>query len=183
MIGESSFAHVEDTRFRLLLSYWLASRERGPLPPTTAIDPTRFSYALPLVWLCTVEEDPRDFRYQLVGEHVRVAYGRYPRNRTLREITEPDVLDRVIGYFNRAVDEPAVVHVVGRIYAETQRPARGERILLPFADPASGHVTRILGATVHSWEILGYGGTPVPDRQVRTFTPVDGRPPWTEDWL
>jgi hypothetical protein len=183
MIGEEAFAHVEDTRFRLLLSYWLGARAGRPVPPAGAIDPVRFAYALPLVWLCSVEENPRDFRYQLLGEHVRVAYDHYPRNRTLREITGKDVLDRVLGYFNRAVDEPAVVHVAGRIYAESTRPARGERILLPFADPQDGRVTRILGATVHSWEIQGYGAASAPDRQVRTFTPVDGRPAWTEDWL
>ncbi len=183
MIDEHAFAHVEDNRFRLLLTYWLGARGRRPVPPTTAIDPTRFAYALPLVWLCSVEDDPRDFRYQMLGEHVRVAYDRYPRNQSLREITEPDAIDRVLGYFSRAADEPAVVHVVGRIYAESMRPARGERILLPFADPSSGRVVRILGATVHSWEIQGYGAEAAPDRQVRTFTPVDGRPAWTEDWL
>jgi hypothetical protein len=183
MIGAEAFAHVEDTRFRLLLSFWLGARERRPVPPAGAIDPVRFAFALPLVWLCSVEENPRDFRYELLGEHVRVAYDHHPRNRTLREITGPDVLDRVLGYFNRAVDEPAVVHVAGRIYAESTRPARGERILLPFADPEDGRVTRILGATVHSWEIQDYGAASVPDRQVRTFTPVDGRPAWTEDWL
>jgi hypothetical protein len=183
MIGEEAFGHVEDARFRLLLSYWLASRAGAVTPETSAIDPVSFPFALALVWLCSVEENPRDFRYHLVGEHVRVAYDRNPRSRSLRDVTDPGVVERVIGYFNRAVDEPAVVHVSGRLYAESLRPARGERLLLPFSDPSTGRVTRILGATAHSWEIMGYGVDPVPDRQIRTITPVDGRPAWTEDWL
>lgn len=183
MIGEAAFAHVADARVRMLVAWWLGARNGRPVPPASAIDPTAFPTALSIVWLCTVEENPRDYRYQLIGEHVRVAYDRYPRNRTLREITEPHTLERVMGYFDKAVDLPAVVHVAGRIYAESARPARGERILLPFSDGDDGRVTRILGATVHSWEIQGYGAEAAPERQVRTFTPVDGRPAWTEDWL
>lgn len=182
-ITEAHFRHIEDDRFRRLLAYWLEARHGAPVPPVASIDPSRFSFLLEQIWLCAVEENPRAFRYRLTGDHIRVAYDKPLVGRTLREVTESAATDRVLGYFDRVVDLPAVVHVVGRIYSEEKHPARGERIILPFADPASGRVTRILGATIHSWEARGIGTGDVPSRQVRTFTPVDGGPPWCESWL
>lgn len=182
-ITEADFAHVEDERFKRLVAYWLDVRGGATVPAAAALDPARFRDLLEQVWLCAVEESPREYRYRLVGDHVRAAYDGPLVGRTLRELTDPASVARVLGYFDRVVDEPAVVHVVGRVYAEDVRPARGERLILPFADPATGRVTRILGATVHSWEARGIGTGDVPIRQVRTFTPADGRPAWCENWL
>jgi hypothetical protein len=182
-ITEADLAHVEDDRFKRLAAYWLKARAGAVMPPVDAIDPSRFSFVLPQVWLCAVEEDPREFRYRVAGDHILAAYDGPVIGRTLTEITEPAVIGRVREYFNRVVDLPAIVHVVGRVYAEEPRPARGERIMLPFADPETGRVLRILGATVHSWESRGIGPGEVPIRQVRTFTPVDGGPAWCESWI
>jgi hypothetical protein len=182
-ITEADFQHVKDGRFRRLVAYWLEARAGGVVPSVAAIDPIGFSYLLEQVWLCAVEEEPRAFRYRLAGDHIRAAYTAPLNGRTLAELTDPAVLDRVMGYFNRVVDEPAIVHIAGRLYTEESHPARGERLILPFADPASGRITRILGATVHSWEARGIGTGAIPPRQVRTFTPVDGRPAWCEHWL
>jgi hypothetical protein len=182
-ISEADFAHIEDERFKRLIAYWLEARAGAPVPGVAAIDPTRFHYLLEQVWLCAVEDSPREFRYRLAGDHVRAAYTGPLIGRTLREITPASVAARVLGYFDIVVDMPAVVHVVGRIYTEESTPARGERLILPFADPRSGRVTRILGATVHSWEARGIGTGETPIRQVRTFTPADGSPAWCESWL
>lgn len=182
-ITEADFSHVEDDRFRRLLAYWLEARGGAVVPPVEAIDPVRFPFLLEQVWLCAVEENPRKFRYRLTGDHIRAAYDAPLVGRTLNEVTEPSVAERVLGYFNLVVDLPAIVHVIGRIYSEDARPARGERMILPFADPGTGRVTRILGATIHSWESRGIGTGEVPVRQVRTFTPADGSPAWCESWL
>lgn len=182
-ITNADFAHVEDQRFRRLVAYWLEARAGAFVPSVDTLDPSNFAHMLEQVWLCSVEENPRDYRYRIAGDHVRAAYDEPLVGRTLTEITEPHVLDRVMWYFNMTVDGPAVVHIVGRIYTEEPRPARGERVILPFADPDTGRVTRLLGATVHSWEARGIGPGDVPIRQIRTFTPVDGAPPWCESWL
>ncbi len=182
-ITEADFQHVKDERFRRLIAYWLGARAGARVPTLVAIDPARFTYLLEQVWLCAVEEEPRAFRYRLAGEHIRAAYKEPLNGRTLAELTDPAVVDRVMGYFNRVVDGPEIVHIVGRIYTEEFHPARGERLILPFADAGTGRITRILGATVHSWESRGVGAGVIPPRQVRTFTPVDGRPAWCEHWI
>ena len=182
-ITEADLAHVEDDRFRRLAAYWLAARDGALLPMVEAIDPIRFPDMLEQIWLCAVEDNPRAFRYRIAGDHIRAAYSGSLVGRTLEEITEPAIIGRVMEYFNLVADIPAIAHIVGRIYSEEARPARGERIMLPFADAQTGRVTRILGATVHSWESRGIGPGEVPIRQVRTFTPVDGSPAWCESWL
>lgn len=182
-ITEADFGHVEDERFRQLVAYWLDVRAGAQVPSVEAIDPVRFRHLLPQIWLCGVEENPRDFRYRIAGDHIRAAYTEPLVGRTLTQLTDPEALGRVMGYFNSVVDEPAIVHVVGRVFAEAERSARGERVILPFADPETGRITRVLGATVHSWESRGIGPGDIPIRQVRTFTPVDGRPAWCESWL
>lgn len=183
-IGEADFAHVEDDRFRSLIRYWLDARGGRAVPSVDAIDPSKFRYVLEQVWLCAVEDEPRDFRYRVVGEHIRAAYTEPLVGRTLSEVTDRSVIERVMGYFNLVVDGPTVVHVIGRVYAEEDSPARGERLILPFVEPDTGRVTRVLGATVHSWERRGVGPDgEIPFRQVRTFTPVSGGPPWCENWL
>ncbi len=133
-ITEADFHHVKDERFRRLVAYWLGARAEGQVPTLAAIDPAGFPYLLEQVWLCAVEEEPRAFRYRLAGDHIRAAYTQSLNGRTLAELTDPAVVDRVMGYFNRVVDEPAIVHIAGRIYSEESHPARGERLILPFAD-------------------------------------------------
>lgn len=182
-ISQADFAHVEDDRFRRLVAYWLDVRGPSVVPSIESLDPSRFPYLLEQVWLCAVEDDPRDFRYRIAGDHIRAAYTGPLVGRSLTEITDPKVIDRVMQYFNHAADIPAVVHMVGRLYAEDPRPARGERLILPFAGPDGARVTRLLGATVHSWESRGIGPGDVPIRQIRTFTPADGAAPWCETWL
>ena len=82
-ISEADFGHVEDSRFRRLVAYWLQARAGAPVPEVSAIDPVRFRDLLEQVWLCAVEENPRQFRYRLAGDHIRAAYAGPLVGRTL----------------------------------------------------------------------------------------------------
>lgn len=184
-ISLTDFEHVRDERLRGLLRWWLEMRGDKSIPPVTAIDPMGFRDVLEAVWVCDVEDEPRDFRYRLAGEHVRAAYDQRMSRRRLSEITPPEAWPRIREYFCYAVDLPAVVHMFGRIYSEADRPASGERLILPFADSDTGRPIRVLGATLHSWEQRGVpnADTEVPKRQERTITPVCCAPAWSEWWL
>jgi hypothetical protein len=170
------FSHVEDDRVRDLVAFWLAARGEGLLPTVDKIDPLEFHAALSNVWLCDViDGNPWGrWRYRLIGDDGRRAYGRNIVGETLESVTEAPAVARVTRYFAIATDWPAVVHVGGRVYSEAEYPARGERIILPFLDAATGRVGRLLGATVHSWLERGYPMGSVPLVQTRTYTPVDG---------
>lgn len=176
------FAHVDDVRLRRLVEYWLSARDGGSMPPVDAIDPIKFHFVLSNVWLCdVVDDDPRGrWRYRIVGEEVRRAHARNLVGETVESVTEASALRRVTRYFAIATDCPAVVHVGGRLYAEAEHPARGERIILPFLDPSTGRVGQLLGATFHSWLERGFPTGSVPAVQTRTYTPVDGSAPMIE---
>lgn len=177
------FEHVGDARLRVMIHHWLDSRRNGcRLPSVDAIDPMAFHSALSNVWMCdVVDDDPQGrWRYRLVGDEVRLAHGRNIVGQTLESITEPSAVARVTRYFAIATDWPAIVYVGGRIYSEAEYPASGERIILPFADPATGRVARLLGATYHSWLERGFPSGGVPLVQTRTYTPVDGSPAHVE---
>jgi hypothetical protein len=177
------FTHVADPRLRRLLGYRLSSRDDGPMPAVDRIDPMDFPFALSNIWLCdVVDGDPLGrWRYRVVGDEVRLAYGYNIVGQTLESIVDPSAAARVTRYFSIATDWPAVVHVGGRLYAEAEYPAKGERIILPFADPATGRVGRLLGATFHSWMEKGFPVGHVPLTQTRTYTPVDGRAATVEE--
>ena len=188
MLPSLSFAdldHIGDPRLRDLARYWLDARGESATPPVTAIDPAAFPGLLADVWMCDiVENDPAGrWRYRLIGSNIRIAYGRDIVGETLEELTNPGSLDRIAGYFAVATDRPAIVHVAGRIYAEVDEAAAGERLILPFRGENSDRTVRLLGATLHSWWARGAPQDDPPARQVRTFTPVDGSPSWVEDWL
>ena len=178
----NDFGHIGDDRLRRLLTYWLSSRDGALIPSTERIDPLKFHFALSNIWLCDVIDGTCGgrWRYRIVGDEVRRAYGRNIVGKTLQQITEPIVLSRVARYFAIATDGPAVVHVGGRLYSEAAHPARGERIILPFGDPRTGAVTQLLGATFHSWLEPGFPSGGVPAIQTRTYTPVDGSPATVE---
>lgn len=173
------FAHVRDSRLRRLLAYWLAQRQGKLLPGRADIEPGDFVYALPYVWLCDFERATGRFRYRLAGDHVQAAHRRSLAGLYLEEFTSADAIDRVRRYYLAAVERPCVVHIGGRIYAEARVPARGERLLMPLA--ADGRTAdMILGITVHSWDSLIYDDEPLPERQTRTFTPLDDTSGWIE---
>lgn len=173
------FTHVEDERLRRLVAFWLSARDDGPAPTVDKIDPMQFPFVLSNIWLCdVVDDDSRGrWRYRLVGEEVRRAHNRPMVGETLESITEASAMQRVTAYFAIATDWPAIVHVVGRIYSEAENPARGERVILPFTDAATGRVGQLLGATFHSWLERDFPTGGVPAAQIRTYTPVDGSPP------
>ncbi len=175
-------AHVRNEKLRRLLQYWFSLRKDGLVPSQADIDPLDFSYVLSEVWLCDYLPDTDRFQYRLMGERVRDRYQSGVKGKFLDAITDAKTLPRVHGYFRKCVDLPAIVHVQGMIYSELERPARGERLMLPFRD-AEDRATFILGATTHTWDNVDDMGERIVSRQVRTFQPVDGSPRFEEDFL
>lgn len=131
---------------RVLLRHW--RNVKGPLlmPSRRQIDPVEFASTLPRVWLCDYEREHDRFHYRLTGERVAKRFGHKLSHRYLDDNTDPDYYPRVHRYYRNVVDFPAVLYIYGRLYAETDNPIHGERILLPLSD--DGHtVTNVLGAT------------------------------------
>lgn len=147
------------------------ARSANGIPLRTAISPMAMPSALPHVWLCDHEADSGRFLYRLAGEHVRASQGQQMNGRHLDEFTEAEAYPRIHSYFMRCVETPAVVHIIGRIYAEQARVASGERIMLPYARD-DGSVGGILGATARQWKDQSTRRSPFPS-DIRRHTYFD----------
>lgn len=184
MLDILAATEIQDERLSSLATLWQSAFLKIGKPPTfESLHGSIAADTEPLTWLVEERGTPRRFCYLSSGEHVRIAYGGSIVGRYLDEIVTRSALPRVHGYFDIALARPAIVYIAGRIYAEADRPADGERILLPIADARNGRVNRLLGATIHSWIAPNNPTGMVSTRQARTFIPLDGAPPWSETGL
>lgn len=163
-----------------LVRYWFRLRGDRDMPSRQDIDATAVPDVLPYIWLADFDRARRRFRYRLAGERVREAYTESVSGRFLDQITRENAIGRVSGYFEKAVDLPCIVHVHGMIFSELDRPARGERILLPLSS-AGGAADGLLGATVNYWDNMCDDGSLRIPVQYRVYHPIDGSPAYTEE--
>lgn len=61
---------VEGDRLKALLAYWRSKLRDGRLPARAQLDPAEMKTLLPFVYLIGVEEEPRRFRYRLIGTQI-----------------------------------------------------------------------------------------------------------------
>jgi hypothetical protein len=68
-------ASVGDERLRRLLAYWEKCRAGREMPRRADIDPIDFAYLLGNVALVEIHDDPRVYRWRLVGTWWREKFG------------------------------------------------------------------------------------------------------------
>jgi hypothetical protein len=140
--------HLDDRRIRDLAAYWLARRGTSLVPRRRDIDPVDIPWALPFLWLCDYLPEERDFRYRLAGGTINEAFGRNIGGRNLREVLPPQVYPIVRGRYLAVVDGPAILHSIGAVYLNIDRPVRGERIIFPLSREGD-RIDMALGMTIH----------------------------------
>lgn len=157
---------------RVLLKHWRVIK--GPLlmPSRHRIDATEFGIVLPSVWLCDYERETDRFRYRLTGERVAKRFGHKLSRHYLDDNTDPDYYPRVHRYYRNVVDFPAVLYIYGRLYAETENPVHGERILLPLSEDGVT-VQSIIGATAEVQENQSDEGRFLPEYQKHSYITLE----------
>jgi hypothetical protein len=68
-------ATVGDARLRRLLAYWETCRAERAMPRRADIDPVDFAYLLGNIALVEIQDDPRLYRWRLVGTWWREKFG------------------------------------------------------------------------------------------------------------
>lgn len=157
---------------KVLLHHWRTIK--GPLlmPSRRQIDPVELGAALPRIWLCDYEPEVDSFRYRLTGEKVAKRFGHKLSKHYLDDNTDPDYYPRVHRYYRNVVDLPAVLYIYGRLYAETENPMHGERILLPLSDDGRT-VHSVIGATAEVSRLESDGGRFLPEYQKHTYVTLE----------
>lgn len=164
------FEHLVDERVRAFLQYWLSLRGGRRLPSRRDLDPVDIPWALPLLWLCEVA-GPNSYRYRLAGETINEVYGRSLAGLYLVDLIRPEGYALVSSRYDAAVEGPAVVHSIGRIYARSDRHYRGERLILPLSDDGD-RVHHLIGITVRDRGLPDDGRPYLPEDVTTTVTPL-----------
>ena len=172
MLSIDQFSFVRDKVVRTVLTEWFALYDGTHVPERNQIDPVRLPKALPYLYILEYEEDVGRFFIRLSGETIRDVYDRPITGKYLDELNPDAVNQRVNPYYLATIDVPCIVHISGRLYAEAQRPAIGERLLMPITHD-SVNVNGILGVTHFKWW-SPKNAEPPPRHQERLFTPLDG---------
>lgn len=167
--GIDRFDHVGAPLLRDALRYWLNLCKDETPPAKTDFDPIEIPRTLEHAWLCYREPENGNFIYRLAGEQIQPAFKGRITGKYLHELTEGKALKRVAGYFNRTLDQPCITHVIGRVYSEIDKPAQGERLMLPLME--DGEARYIFGVTLHSWSTELSSTEPV-RTQTLTHTPL-----------
>ncbi len=159
-----------------LLEIW-ESLGKGSVPPgRDALRPERFPALLPDIWLMDYLSESRELRYRLEGAHIRARYDESLIGKTLKDIVQPDALEKVERYFLACVERPAICMVVGRLYHEWRQPGYGERVLLPLFS-ADGTAEGLIGITICKETFSGRALAEERAKRLTCILPLDGAEP------
>lgn len=117
-----------------LFAYWQSRRNGRSMPSRADIDPLDIPRLLPFVVLVDVLENPRDYRYRLVGTDVAQSTGLDFTGTLLSESTPAKVFDRIFADYDHVVDERRPVYSEDRVAWQQRDYLRYKRIALPLSD-------------------------------------------------
>jgi hypothetical protein len=128
--------------------HWNAARSGRSMPAWRQIDPAAIKTYLPIVWSWRWDAALGTFIGRLAGEEIRAVMGLSIARKRLQDCFPPAARDAVFARYKRVIDEPAIMHSRGKIYALAGDHGWGERVVLPLAADGS-HGDGVLGATVY----------------------------------
>jgi hypothetical protein len=124
-----------------LYAYWVARRGARPFPSRDEIDPVDFDFVLGRVSLVDVLDQPRRYRYRLVGTTMTDNLGYEMTGKFLDQLPESEMrayLDRLYG---KVVAERVPVYQRDQITLDG-RLWKSETIVLPLS--SDGHTINLL---------------------------------------
>lgn len=122
-----------EPRLRRLYDYW-RERWRGEAPPARAdIDPAELKPLLPNLALVDVEEEPRRFRFRLVGTDIVQRYGEEITGRRLDEVGLGCELAAIAEQYDETVREQAPTYCRHELPRPGGKRVKYERLLLPLS--------------------------------------------------
>lgn len=140
----------EPAAIRVFRSYVDRCRRTAHLAERAAFDPIDIPRLLPHIFLVDPIEDGRDFRYRLIGGHIRE---RSPENftgRLLSEIADIGSQSQLIDLYRRAMGQRAIVGT--RIPYRTpglQADSYYDVVVAPFADE-NGEIVQLIGVAIYA---------------------------------
>lgn len=123
----------ESEILRRLLSLWQSKRRGERLPSRADFQPEEFFEFGGRIALIDVENDPRRYRYRLIGTRITDALGRDSTGRYLDELYAADYFEHMAPYFERIVTERVPRRTFGSMAHSHKPHVPVEGIDLPLA--------------------------------------------------
>ena len=165
------FGHVRERPLRRLIVHWLAVRGHRSMPARTDIDPIDVPWALSRLWLCDYEPAVDKFRYRIAGEDINRVFGYNLARHYLDDVVAADKREAIREKYQRIRTGPCIMHDIGQVYLSDDRPAIGERIVLPLASMGTA-VDAIVGATIYRINVDRTESRRWAGRHDTVFTPI-----------
>lgn len=140
----------EPAAIRIFRSYVDRCRRTGELAERAAFDPIDIPRLLPHIFLVDPVEGGHDFRYRLIGDHIRE---RSPENftgRLLSEIADIGSQSQLIDLYHQAIAQRAIVGT--RIPYRTpglQADSYYDVVVAPFADK-NEEIVQLIGVAIYA---------------------------------
>jgi hypothetical protein len=132
---------------RRIYDYWMSRRKNGRLPRREDIDPSDVTDLLPHIFLVDIEENPRHYRFRLVGTKVVECFGLDMTGKTIDSLDLGDDADAILKHYDQAVDHGEPIYDRHRFWTEAYgQHLNYERLLLPLSSDGK-RVDKLLGCT------------------------------------
>ena len=130
-------------------AHWNAARAGRLMPAWTDIKPAAISSQLPIVWSYRFDWETGMFTGRLAGEKITRLIGRAFHGLPMSEAVPSEDYPALLERKRRVVEEPCLARQQGIVHRQTDRVAKGERIVLPLSDTGT-RADGILGATEYT---------------------------------
>ncbi|HWA03631.1 MAG TPA: PAS domain-containing protein [Rhizomicrobium sp.] len=142
-----------DKRLLALHAHWLSISPEGGIPRRADFNPAAIPKLLPWVFLLDVLEDPREFRFRVVGTGFSDAVGRDLTGLTTAEVFPPAFRDEVLDRWNDIVSKGGPNWGSGSFWIEGREYLNWQGLVLPFRSENS-RIEQLLGGVVFGIEKL-----------------------------
>jgi len=135
-----------DRRLLELHAYWLTLGRDGTVPDRKRFNPRAIAKLLPSVFLVDVLDDPRDFRFRLVGTAFTQAAGQELTGLRIGEIFPPEFQAQVFDGWNAIVENYGPNWALGMMWLKERDYLQWQGVLLPQSQ--NGKIDLLMGAGV-----------------------------------
>lgn len=138
-----------DTHERLqdLHAYWLSIRAGGGIPRRKDFDPTAVPALLRNIVLLDVTDDPRNFRFRLVGGAFAESVGRDVKGLSVADVFPAGFSGEVFRAWNMSVEQRRPVWAHGQMWTEGRAFLKWQGVVLPLQSD-DGKIGQLLGGGI-----------------------------------
>jgi hypothetical protein len=134
--------------------YWQAKRGERCMPSRNDISPAQLKTQLPHILLADVVDDGADFRYRLVGTHLREFFPAEPSGKLMSSVIAPfggRTLEATLSAYRAVVTRRTPVRMTGGGSWFDQTTKYFDAYLAPLSDDGAT-ANMVLGAFVFKWD-------------------------------